>query len=66
MRNGILDEALLEAVRGNEPVATTEIDLAVGIARQRAGSHLGILADEGDGASEKVGPARVWGLPADN
>lgn len=59
------EQDILDAVRANEPAATTEVADAVGFARQNADYRLRRLEGEGKVRSKKVGPALVWMLTGD-
>lgn len=56
------EQDILDAVRTNEPAATSEVADAVGFARQNADYRLRRLEEEGKVRSKKVGPALVWML----
>lgn len=65
MSKGISDEEYLDAVRENEPAATTEIADTVGVARQSADYRLRQLKEGGKVVNKKVGPSLVWMLTED-
>ena len=59
------EQDILDAVRENEPAATSEVADAVGFARQNADYRLRRLEDEGEVRSKKVGASLVWMLAED-
>lgn len=56
------EQDILDAVRENEPAATSEVADTVGFARQNADYRLRRLEEEGKVRRKKVGPALVWML----
>ncbi|WP_435078686.1 helix-turn-helix domain-containing protein [Halococcus sp. AFM35] len=56
------EQDILDAVRENEPAATSEVADSVGFARQNADYRLRRLENEGKVRSKKVGASLVWML----
>lgn len=63
MSKGIPDEAVLEAVKENEPAGTSDVADTLGIVRQSADYRLRRLEEAGKVRSKMVGNSLVWMLP---
>jgi len=59
------DEVYIDAVRENEPAATSEVAQEVGVARQSADYRLRRLEEKGKTTSKMIGGSLAWMVPDD-
>lgn len=59
------EEEYLDAVRENEPAATSEVAEAVGVARQSAHHRLDKLKEKGLVTKQTIGNSLAWSVAED-